>query len=173
MCPAFPASDTYGDLDNLLARAGEIKQPKRREALMANADLARVSRDLVRLRDDVPLPATLDSFARREPDAAQLLPFLKENQFRTILARVEPRLAKGSVGEVRPVDARPAKPSAAESAASQAVAGDRSGYVLVQDLAALDGWITQARAAGFVAFDPRVLLPSIRRPHRWTPCWLS
>src|SRR6266446_6867708 len=145
--------NTYGDLDNLLARAGEIKQPKRREALMANADLARVSRDLVRLRDDVPLPATLDSFARREPDAAQLLPFLKENQFRTILARVEPRLAKGSVGEVRPVDARPAKPSAAESAASQAVAGDRSGYVLVQDLAALDGWITQARAAGFVAFD--------------------
>jgi DNA polymerase I len=145
--------NTYGDLDNLLARAGEIKQPKRREALMASADLARLSRDLVRLRDDVPLPATLDSFARREPDAAQLLPFLKENQFRTILARVEPRLAKGSVGELRPVDARPAKPSAAESAASQAVAGDRSGYVLVQDLAALDAWITQARAAGFVAFD--------------------
>jgi DNA polymerase I len=145
--------NTYGDLDNLLARAGEIKQPKRREALMASADLARLSRDLVRLRDDVPLPATLDSFARREPDAAQLLPFLKENQFRTILARVEPRLAKGSVGELRPIDARPAKPSAAESAASQAVAGDRSGYVLVQDLAALDAWITQARAAGFVAFD--------------------
>jgi DNA polymerase I len=145
--------NTYGDLDNLLARAGEIKQPKRREALMASADLARLSRDLVRLRDDVPLPATLDSFARREPDAAQLLPFLKENQFRTILARVEPRLAKGNVGELRPVDARPAKPSAAESAASQAVAGDRSGYVLVQDLAALDAWITQARAAGFVAFD--------------------
>jgi DNA polymerase I len=145
--------NTYGDLDSLLARAGEIKQPKRRESLLANADLARLSRDLVRLRDDVPLPASLESFARREPDAAQLLPFLRENQFRTILARVEPRLAKGPVGEARPVDARPARPSAAEAAASQAVAGDRSGYVLVQDLAALDGWIAEARAAGFVAFD--------------------
>jgi DNA polymerase-1 len=149
--------NTYGDLDNLLARAAEIKQPKRREALIANADLARLSRDLVRLKDDVPLPAPLESFARREPDAGQLLPFLKENQFRSILARMEPRLAKAA-GEARPVesrpiDARPAKPAAGSAPAGEAVAGDRSGYVLVQDLGALDAWIGEARAAGFVAFD--------------------
>ncbi len=143
----------YGDLDTLLARAAEIKQPKRREALLANADLARLSRDLVRLRHDVPLPAELDSFARREPDAALLLPFLTENRFSSILARVEPRFSKGAVAEARPVDARPARPAAGTGPAITAVAGDRRGYVLVQDLAELDRWIAEARAAGFVAFD--------------------
>jgi DNA polymerase-1 len=145
--------NTYGDLDSLLARAGEIKQPKRREALLANADLARLSRDLVRLRDDVPLPAALDTFARRAPDPGHLLPFLRENQFRSILARMEPRLAKGTPAEARPVDARPARPAAGDAPAITAVAGDRSGYVLVQDLPSLDAWIAEARAAGYVAFD--------------------
>src|SRR4249920_409490 len=56
----------YGDLETLLKRAGEIKQPKRREALIANAALARTSRELVRLRDDMALPAPLEDFARRE-----------------------------------------------------------------------------------------------------------
>ena len=150
--------NTYGDLDTLLARAGEIKQPKRREALLANADLARLSRDLVRLRDDVPLPATLESFARREPDADQLLPFLIENQFRSILARVEPRLAKkgGSAapapgGESRPVVARAIPTAPADRPA--AAAGDLSGYVVLQDEAGLDRWIAEAREAGQVAFD--------------------
>ncbi|MGH6815383.1 MAG: 5'-3' exonuclease, partial [Hyphomicrobiaceae bacterium] len=45
----------YGDLDTLLARAAEIKQPKRREKLLAFADQARLSRELVRLKDDVPV----------------------------------------------------------------------------------------------------------------------
>jgi DNA polymerase I len=154
--------NTYGDLDNLLAHAAEIKQPKRREALLANADLARLSRDLVRLRDDVPLPASLESFARREPDPDQLLPFLVENQFRSILARIEPRLAKkgggapgatsaGNVGESRPVVARAIPTAPGERPA--AVAGDRSGYALVQDAGELDRWTAEARAAGAVAFD--------------------
>src|SRR5262249_19080158 len=52
----------YGDLETLLTRASEIKQPKRREALLQNADLARISRQLVTLRDDVPPPAAPDSF---------------------------------------------------------------------------------------------------------------
>src|SRR5277367_2446092 len=54
--------EEYGDLDTLLARAGEIKQPKRRETLLANADAARISRDLVRLKNDVPVPEPLDNF---------------------------------------------------------------------------------------------------------------
>jgi len=52
----------YGDLDRLLERAGEIKQPKRRENLIENAELARISRELVRLRDDVPIEHSLDEF---------------------------------------------------------------------------------------------------------------
>src|SRR5690242_14831961 len=109
--------NTYGDLDSLLARANEIKQPERRETLVNNADKARLSRDLVRLRQDVPVTDTLASFARREPDAAVLLHFLRENQFRSILTRMEARpggaAAEPSVidkaPEARPVNARPAR----------------------------------------------------------------
>ncbi len=148
----------YGDLDTLLARAGEIKQPKRREALMANADKARLSRDLVRLRQDVPVPVSLDTFARRRPDAAVLLPFLKENQFRSILARMEERFGAAAVPsvldkapEARPINPRPAKTPS--GALGEVAAGDTSGYVLVQDLADLDRWIAEARLAGSLAFD--------------------
>ena len=54
----------YGDLDTLLARAGEIKQPKRRESLLQNAEMARISRELVKLRDDAPAPADPDKIGR-------------------------------------------------------------------------------------------------------------
>jgi DNA polymerase I len=141
----------FGDLDSLLARAGEIKQPKRRETLLANAALARISRDLVRLKEDTPLPAPLDSFARRPLDPDLLLPFLKANQFRSILAREEQRFAKrdGLVAEA-PAPVPAVAPVAAPPAARP---GDRSGYVLVRDLAALDAWIAEAWKAGTVAFD--------------------
>ncbi|MCH7833203.1 MAG: DNA polymerase I, partial [Proteobacteria bacterium] len=68
----------YGDLETLLERAGEIKQPKRRENLINEAEMARVSRRLVTLRDDVPVTEELSSFAVREPDGDVLLAFLKQ-----------------------------------------------------------------------------------------------
>ncbi|MGH7185909.1 MAG: DNA polymerase, partial [Pseudomonadota bacterium] len=138
---------TYGDLDTLLARAGEIKQPKRRETLQQNAEMARVSRELVRLRNDVPVTATLDSFARRDPDRDQLLAFLKENQFRAIIARLEGSTPSGQAG----ADGKPA--TAAKSAPKPAKPTGAGGYELVQTAAALDGWIERALAAGAVAFD--------------------
>src|SRR6185437_5588584 len=58
----------YGSLEALLDRAGEIKQPKRREALQTNAELARLSKKLVTLRDDVPAPADPATFEKRKPD---------------------------------------------------------------------------------------------------------
>ena len=61
-------------------RAGEIKQPKRRESLQQNAELARISRELVTLKDDVAVEAPLGDFARREPDRDTLLAFLKANR---------------------------------------------------------------------------------------------
>src|SRR6201991_4921472 len=67
----------YGDLETLLQRAGEIKQPKRREALQQNAELARISRQLVTLKDDVPAPADPDTFDKRKPDPNVLLPWLE------------------------------------------------------------------------------------------------
>jgi len=78
----------YGDLDTLLARAAEIKQPKRREALIAHAEQARLSRKLVLLDDNVTLEVPLDDLAVHEPDARRLIAFLKAMEFSTLTRRV-------------------------------------------------------------------------------------
>jgi DNA polymerase I len=78
----------YGDLETLLARAGEIKQPKRREALIENAEKARISRKLVLLDDKVELDVPLEELAVHEPDARKLIAFLKAMEFSTLTRRV-------------------------------------------------------------------------------------
>ena len=78
----------YGDLEQLLFRAGEIKQPKRREALIENAEKARISRQLVLLDDKVDLDVPLDDLAVHEPDARKLIAFLKAMEFSTLTRRV-------------------------------------------------------------------------------------
>lgn len=78
----------YGDLEQLLFRATEIKQPKRREALIENAEKARISRQLVLLDDKVELEVPLDDLAVHEPDARKLIAFLKAMEFSTLTRRV-------------------------------------------------------------------------------------
>src|SRR3954462_6155927 len=78
----------YGDLETLLSRAGEIKQPKRREALIEHAEKARISRKLVLLDDKVDLDVPLDELAVHEPDARKLIAFLKAMEFSTLTRRV-------------------------------------------------------------------------------------
>ncbi len=77
----------YGDLETLLKRAGEIKQPKRREALIEHAELARVSKRLVTLEDDVKVKVSADTFGTREPDPATLIGFLKAMEFNSLTRR--------------------------------------------------------------------------------------
>jgi DNA polymerase-1 len=134
--------EEYGDLESLLARAGEIKQPKRRQNLTEYADQARLSRDLVRLRDDVDVPEPLEGFDVRQPDPDALRAFLVENGFKSVLAKVEgdliPKPGDGSGAAVDPV----AEATSAEAA-----------YELVQDVEALRRWVAEAREAGVVAID--------------------
>ncbi len=78
----------FGDLDTLLARAGEIKQEKRRQTIIENADKARISRELVRLKTDVPLNDGLADFVLHKPDGPKLISFLKAMEFTTLTRRV-------------------------------------------------------------------------------------
>src|SRR6185295_17766827 len=78
----------YGDLETLLARAGEIKQPKRRERLTEFALQARLSRDLVTLKDDVPITVLVEQLGVREPEPESLLGFLREMEFSTLTKRI-------------------------------------------------------------------------------------
>ena len=87
----------YGDLETLLARAAEIKQPKRREALIENAEKARVSRRLVQLDDKAPLPAPIDTLVARSPEPARLAGFFQVQGFRSLLSRLGLGDAKASI----------------------------------------------------------------------------
>ncbi|MBN8529504.1 MAG: DNA polymerase I, partial [Caulobacterales bacterium] len=151
--------DEYGDLDTLLARAGEIKQPKRRETLIEHADQIRLSRELVKLVCDVPAPEPIADFVVRDPDPATLSAFLDEMEFRTLARRVGDGKAAahdGSAFAPKPMSAPVATPryAPAETPAPVADQGfDADAYVCVQTLEALDDWIARATAAGIVGFD--------------------
>ncbi len=80
--------DEYGDLETLLKRAGEIKQEKRRQSLIDNAEIARVSKRLVTLDQNVPLDVPVDDLAVHEPDYKHLIAFLKAMEFDTITRRI-------------------------------------------------------------------------------------
>jgi DNA polymerase-1 len=78
----------YGDLESLLARATEIKQDKRRQTLIDNAEVARISKRLVTLDRNVPLDVPVDQLVVHEPDYKNLIAFLKAMEFSTITRRV-------------------------------------------------------------------------------------
>ena len=134
--------EEFGDLDTLLERAHEIKQPKRRETLLTHADQVRISRQLVTLADDAPVTWPVADFAVRAPDAPVLAAFLEQMSFKTLAQRV------GHTGGLSP---RPA--SAPLAPAADPVKIDPSTYVCIQDLETLDAWISRAFDAGLVAFD--------------------
>jgi len=129
---------TYGDLDTLLARAGEIKQPKRRETLLANIDNARMSRDLVRLKDDVPLPEPLEDFILKPPDHDKVLAFLRDMGFKSIIQRLETQHA-ASAGAKFPEHVAPTP------------ADEKVGYAIVDEEATLAWWADEARRRGAIA----------------------
>lgn len=85
--------NTYGDVENLLVHAAEIKQPKRRQALMDFAEQVRIAKQLVLLKDDVPLPVPLTELAVKPLSREKLFPFLRELEFKALLGRIEARLA--------------------------------------------------------------------------------
>ena len=136
----------YGDLDALLERAGEIKQPKRRQTLIDHADQIHLSRDLVKLDENTPLDFTLGDLEVRDPEADQLLGFLAEMEFRTLSKRVAEVLGKEA-----PTIAE--APVAADAPAAADVPFDAELYEHVSDTAALQAWIDRIYEFGYVAVD--------------------
>ncbi|WP_262693611.1 DNA polymerase I [Kordiimonas aquimaris] len=127
----------YGDLDSLLARATEIKQPKRRESLIEYAEQARISRQLVTLDQHIDVAHTIDGFALTAPDPEPLLKFFDAQDFRSL--QVKARQAWG--GDL-PADTL-----------SETVESAEKNYECVTDIAALNKWINASYAAGVIAVD--------------------
>ncbi len=135
----------YGDVENLLAHAEEIKQPKRRQSLQENAELIRLSRELVKLDCDMELDFTLCDLEVKEPDPEKLLAFLAEMEFRTLAKRIAEKL-----GVEPPAIPEPEVEPDPEIAA---VPFDPDAYEWVKDADALQVWLDRINARGWVAVD--------------------
>jgi DNA polymerase-1 len=176
--------DEYGDLETLLARVGEIKQAKRRENLVAFADQARLSKQLVTLDCDTPLDVPLDDLFIHEPDGEKLVAFLKAMEFVTLTRRVAAQLGTDASevsraeiavdGPARGPDLDPAAtvkvaasgtahlpftPAGLVESRRAAAANsvfDRSAYVTIRDAGTLAAWMDEARQSGVLAIDTEI-----------------
>ncbi|RMF41199.1 MAG: DNA polymerase I [Alphaproteobacteria bacterium] len=152
----------YGDLDNLLAHAEEIPQPKRRQTLIEKADQIRLSRMLVRLKCDLPLPVPPEALVLRPPEPGPLMAFLAEMEFRTLSARMAAKLgveppvirdapAAGNGANATGADAGDPVQAPTDAALLRPI--DHDAYETVRDAAALERWCERARARGWIAVD--------------------
>src|SRR5262249_12442544 len=124
---------------------GEIKQEKRRQTLIDFADQVRLSRELVTLTCDAPLPCPIDELAVADP-GEELAAFLAKMEFNSLARRVEAR-----TGVAPPVQAPGSRPDSVELPADGSI--DTSFYECVREAADLDRWIARAYEVGIVAFD--------------------
>jgi DNA polymerase-1 len=152
--------DEYGDLDTLLERAGEIKQPKRRETLINFRDQILLSRELVRLTCDAPAVEPIDDFVVRHPDPEVLGEFLDRMEFRGLRARVGDGKAAARDGTAFVARAKAPTAPVATPRYGQVPTGpaevqsfDLEAYRCIQTLDELDQWIARATEAGVVGFD--------------------
>lgn len=148
----------HGDLESALAAAPAMKASKLRESLIEQADMARLSRVLVQLKEDCPLPVALEDFKLGQIPRDPLAAFLTEHGFTSLLRRLDG--GQGSPGPKTQLN-----PAKADNAAAPATpvgtvrplpawpAIDRESYVCVQTIADLEQWIARAFAARVVAVD--------------------
>ena len=153
----------YGDLESLLQRAEEIKQPKRRQSLIEHADNARVSRRLAELKSDVPVETDLGELGVRAPEPERLIAFCKGMEFTTITKRVADATGVDAA-KVEPADVpfkywppeggeggepkadRPAKKKAADKTENQSKAADKPAGGPGSPLAAVEAGAAAARS---------------------------
>jgi DNA polymerase I len=138
----------FGDLETLLARAGEVTGKRAREALVAHAAEARLSRELVTIRRDVPVILDLDRYARQSPDREKLIPLLSELEFYSLVRRLDGTGTAAAIqapipASVPPADTVVVTPAAAVSAA----------VPVVDDPTMLAALAARLRRAPLVALD--------------------
>jgi DNA polymerase-1 len=128
----------YGDLENLLLKASEIKQEKRRESLINYAENARISKQLVTLKDDISDLPQIESLRLTPPNSDRLQRFLEEQNFRSIKAKLSHLFVQSPHDENQSIKTTPVEPIH---------------YELITNIAQLNQWIEKIKDKGFVAFD--------------------
>ncbi|MDB4008730.1 DNA polymerase I [Amylibacter sp.] len=138
----------YGDLDSLLERASEIKQPKRRETLIDNADQIRTSRDLVTLKTDMEMDCDFDDFQVQAPNPEVVLKFLAEMEFRTMSARIANKL-----GVSAPEISSDRINNEDQITEAEPISINTEKYELIDNVNDLNRWVTKIYQRGYVAVD--------------------
>ena len=138
----------FGDLDALLAGAGTIKQPKRRENLIEFADQARLSRELVKLDDNAPVPFEVAELGTPARDMDRLSAFLQEQGFKSLMASLGMSSQQTASG---PAGGAGEKADGPDPILPPVV--EQKDYSLITTEDALQSWIDAATAQGFVALD--------------------
>ncbi len=147
----------FGDLEGVLAAAPAMKPSKRRDLLIEHADKARLSRVLVTLRDDVPLPQPLEALHPREPNPGKLVAWLTAQGFRSTITRLgledtpAPPQAASTGGKQARLDLGSAPAPA--TPAAPAPSGDFGPYETVSTTDALRAWVAAATTVGVVGLD--------------------
>ncbi|WP_427452436.1 DNA polymerase I [Litorimonas sp. WD9-15] len=141
----------YGPLEELLERSHEIPQKGRREKMMANKEMALISKQLVTLKTDIDLEVPIEDLAVTDPDIDVLFDFLERMTFRTLTARVRAALGEGETDGLRKDDTAPEAP--ADLTAPANVVFDKEKYVCVQDVATLKDWVARAMVKSAIAVD--------------------
>ena len=146
----------YGDLDGLFENSEKIKQKKRRENIIEFENQAYISKKLVTLKNDVPLPIPIKETTLKEVDAEKLISFLKEMEFKTLTEKKSKQLNIDSDNikasdqvekfEKKIID----NPKEIEEINSEF---DRDNYQIIQSLDELTQWKMKAENIGYVAFD--------------------
>ena len=144
----------FGDLETVLAAAPAMKPSKRRDMLIEHADKARISRELVLLREDTPLPVPIEALPLRDPDRPVLLAWLTKQGFRSTIARL------GLDGPAKAAPEAPAEPQqpirGGQADFGLAPPPTKSGFGPYESIAtaeALTAWVAEAQAGGRVAID--------------------
>jgi len=146
----------FGSLEAILERANEIKQPKRRETLINHAEQIRLSKQLVTLKDDVPVEEPWESFAVRDPEPSTLLQFIDALEFRTLGRRVREHFAKEKgVQIVASFAAGEAAPAPSTGPVVEEVEKEfkREAYKCGRELAMVEQFVARAKRAGVVGID--------------------
>ena len=139
----------YGDLESLLERASEIKQPKRKDTLINFAEQIRISRDLVTLKVDADIEISLEELEVKEPDSTELLKFLNEMEFRTLTNRIAAKLGVDAPVNEQKMD----QGSEGSLINTNIMSFDSVDYSCVQELGTLQNWISKINERGWVAVD--------------------
>ena len=144
----------YGDLDTLLERAEEIKQPKRREKLIENAEMARISRKLVTLDQNVPdLPYSIDGLDIGEPFSDTLVEFLQSQGFKSVAARLGKSIDTPASKSSSATQGREGQSDVVLTSAADFPAIKDNQYTLIDDVDTLKMWIEAGKDKGILAVD--------------------